>query len=87
MPTNLERVAEQVYSKWNENLIGCCEPTWAETDESFKVRFLESIIEMLKVIREPNDAQYNALCSTDKMWKELSSRTVWQIYIDTLIKD
>jgi len=87
MPTHLERIAEQVYNKWNENLIGCCEPTWAETDESFKLRFVESIVEMLKAIREPNQFQYDALCATGKMWKELSGYEVWTTYIDALVNN
>ena len=87
MPTYLEKAAEVAYSKFNENLIGCCEDRWQETDESFKLRLIESIEAVLKFLREPNEIQYNALCATNKTWKELSSREVWQIYIDALVNE
>lgn len=87
MPTPLEQAAEAAYNKFNDNLIGCCEPTWQETDESFKLRMVESIQAALMQLREPNKAQYNALVKTNKMWKELSSHDVWTIYIDTLVNE
>lgn len=86
MPTQLELAAEAAYNKFNENLIGCCEPTWKETDESFKLRMIESLVAALLYLREPSDKQYYSLCDTGKMWKELNSYAVWTIYIDALIK-
>lgn len=85
MPTPLELAAETAYNKFNENLIGCCEPTWQETDESFKLRMVESIQAALKYLREPNQIQYDALTNTGKSWKELRSYEVWTIYIDALV--
>lgn len=85
MPTHLELAAEVAYTKFNENLIGCCEPTWQETDESFKLRMVESLEAALKFLREPNQAQYNALCATGKSWRDQTSYGVWTTYIDALV--
>lgn len=87
MPTPLELAAEVAYNKFNENLIGCCEPTWQETDESFKLRMIESLAAALTFLKEPNEIQYDALCATGKMWKELSSKEVWVIYIGALLEN
>jgi len=86
MPTHLELAAKAAYEKFNEGL-ECCEPTWEETDESFKLRMVESLAAALKYLREPNEAQYNALCATGLSWKEQTSRGVWTTYIDTLVKN
>lgn len=87
MPTHLELAAEAAYNKFNENLIGCCEPTWQETDESFKLRMVESLAEALKFLRQPNQIQYDALINTGRAWKELSSYQVWTTYIDALVNE
>lgn len=36
-------------------------------------------------MREPTGEMYKALCATNKMWKELTSRDVWQTYIDSIL--
>jgi hypothetical protein len=41
---------------------------------------------VLLAAREPTESQYDALCATDKMWRDLDSKTVWQTYIDALLK-
>lgn len=40
----------------------------------------------IAAMREPTQAQYEALSATNKMWRELDSRTVWQIYIDAALQ-
>lgn len=40
----------------------------------------------IEAMREPTEAQYEALSATDKLWRELDSRTVWQTYIDAALK-
>lgn len=87
MSTHLELAAKAAYEKFNENLIGCCEPTWEETDESFKLRMVESLAAALLFLREPNAIQYDALCATGKSWREQTSHGVWTTYIDALVKN
>lgn len=41
----------------------------------------------IAAMREPNEAQYNALCATDKLWRDLNSYEVWTTYIDAVLKD
>lgn len=36
----------------------------------------------IRAMREPTDQQYESLSATDKLWRELDSKTVWQTYID-----
>lgn len=36
----------------------------------------------IRAMREPTQEQYDALCATDKMWRELNSEVVWKTYID-----
>lgn len=45
------------------------------------------VVELLTAMREPTEKQYNALCATDTMWRELNSLIVWQRYIDAVIND
>lgn len=87
MSKALELAAEAAYNKFNENLIGCCEPTWQETDKSFKLRMIESLVAALTFLREPSPEQYHALCATNKIWNELNSYQVWTIYIDALVNE
>jgi hypothetical protein len=87
MPTHIELAAKAAYEKFNENLIGCCEPTWEETDESFKLRMVESLVAALLFLREPVEIQYDALCATEKLWREQNSYGVWTTYIDALVKN
>lgn len=39
------------------------------------------------LMRNPSGWQYAALCATDKMWRELDSKTVWQTYIDAILNE
>jgi hypothetical protein len=87
MPTHLELAAKAAYEKFNENLIGCCEPSWEETDESFKLRMVESLAAALTFLREPSQIQHDALSATGKMWKNQTSYGVWTTYIDALVKN
>lgn len=87
MPTHLELAAKAAYEKFNENLIGCCEPTWEETDESFKLRMVESLAAALIFLRELNEVQTNALERTGVMYKDNSSYGIWTTYIDALVKN
>ncbi len=41
---------------------------------------------VLETIREPNDAQYEALARID-IWRNLNSQIVWQTYIDALLNE
>ena len=41
----------------------------------------------IKAMREPTQAQYDALCATNKIWSELDSLTVWRTYIDAVINE
>lgn len=38
-------------------------------------------------MREPTEAQYNALSATNKLWRELTSYDVWTTYIDTVVNN
>lgn len=38
----LEQVAKAAYEKFNENLIGCCEPSWEELSKDFKDRMIDA---------------------------------------------
>lgn len=40
----------------------------------------------ITAMREPTEAQYNALCATGKLWRELNSYEVWTTYIDEELK-
>lgn len=42
---------------------------------------------LLHAMREPTESQYDALCATDKMWREQTSETVWKTYIDALLTE
>lgn len=42
---------------------------------------------ILQAMRETTDGQYDALCATGKPWREQTSETVWQTYIDALLQD
>lgn len=55
--------------------------------DSDKHYWIASVRAVLTAMREPTQAQYDALCATDKMWRELDSKTVWQTYIDALLSD
>jgi hypothetical protein len=41
----------------------------------------------IEAMRVPTDAQYEALCATGKVWRELNSQTVWETYIDAAAKE
>lgn len=87
MPTQLELAAKAAYEKFNENQIGCCEVSWEETDESFKLDMIESISAALKYLREPKEVQTDALERTGKMYKDNSSYGIWTTYIDALLNE
>lgn len=40
---------------------------------------------VIKAMREPTETQYNALCATDLVWRELNSYKVWTTYIDAIL--
>ncbi len=40
----------------------------------------------IEAMRDPTEEQYEALCATGLMWKDQSSQTVWQTYIDAALK-
>lgn len=42
---------------------------------------------VLQAMREPAEVQYDALCATNKMWREQTSTTVWRTYIDALLDE
>lgn len=42
---------------------------------------------VLEVVREPNEAQYNALCATNKLWRDLSSFDVWRVFVDAILNE
>jgi hypothetical protein len=39
----------------------------------------------ISAMREATQEQYDALCATDKVWRDLDSKTVWQTYIDAAL--
>lgn len=48
-------------------------------------RCYEEIVKaVVMAMREPTQAQYDALCATNKVWRDLDSLTVWQTYIDAI---
>ena len=50
-----------------------------------KLRCREAARAAILAMREPNEAQYDALCATNLMWRELNSLKVWQTYIDAAL--
>lgn len=87
MPTHLELAAKAAYEKFNENLIGCCEDSWEATDESFKLRMIESVAAALQYLREPADVMTTALSNCGIMYKDNSSYGIWTTYIDAILSE
>lgn len=45
------------------------------------------IMAVVKAMRDPTQAQYDALCATNKVWRDLDSLTIWQTYVDAIVGD
>lgn len=41
----------------------------------------------IEAMREPTEAQYEALSATNLLWRQLDSRRVWQTYIDAALAE
>lgn len=50
----IERITRAAYEKFNENLIGCCEPPWDELPQSFKDRMMDAQRASVAAMREPS---------------------------------
>lgn len=50
-------------------------------------QFRENARAAILAIREPDETQYAAICATGKMWRDLNSCAVWQLYIDALLNE
>jgi hypothetical protein len=77
--TKLEEVARAILVKWSEPSTADC-----ETIEQIASLLARAAVEAL---REPSEAQYDALCASDKPWRMLTSRMVWTIYIDAILNE
>lgn len=77
MSEMIDRVAEAIYQSSFET------EEWAMTIGGAR----KAAIAAIEAMREPTEAQYNALCATNKVWRELDSLTVWQTYIDAAAKE
>lgn len=51
-------------------------------DHPLWVQYLPMARAVIRAMREPTRAQYDALCALDKQWGEFTSLVVWQTYID-----
>lgn len=65
-PRAIEAATQRAYEKFNENLIGCCEPTWSELTGDVKQRLRDSI-----------DAALTAALAVDGLalqgWQDIST--------------
>jgi hypothetical protein len=61
--------------------------TWDGLSEDERAPWHSTVRAVLAAMREPTQAQYDALCATDKLWREQTSETVWKTYIDALLAD
>lgn len=75
-----ERVARASFACWKMENSRVANFEDINPDElAFAERHARAII---RAMREPTEAQYDALCATNKVWRELNSYIVWQTYID-----
>ena len=75
----IERMAKDIAAEDGYN-------SWETAHEKTVKYYSDLARAAIKAMREPTQAQYDALCATNKIWSELDSLTVWQIYIDAVIK-
>lgn len=61
--------------------------TTAEIEYFNRVYAEACVRAILRAMREPAETQYDALCATDKMWREQTSEAVWKTYIDALLNE
>lgn len=50
-----------------------------------KIMMREAAKAAIEAMREPTEVQYEALCATGLMWRDLNSTKVWQTYIDAAL--
>jgi hypothetical protein len=74
-----------------ERLASVAEAVAGESDEGFRylprAEARKVVRAVLHAMREPAQTQYDALCATDKMWREQTSEAVWKTYIDALLNE
>lgn len=73
----LERVARAICSTYGDSEDACGKPAWT--------LWVEEARAAIESMREPSEAQYEALSATGMMWREMNSRFVWQTYIDATL--
>ncbi len=56
-------------------------------DTTVALRALVEACAAVQAMREPTEAQYDALAATDTMWRDLTSTMVWQTYIDAILNE
>lgn len=57
------------------------------SEMSALVRFDDARKAVLRDIKNPTESMLDAVSATGKMWRDLSSREVWQAMIDQAIKE
>lgn len=83
VPEMVERVARAL-AKVDLNAELSAESV-AEYVDAFWPNFIDAASAAIEEMREPIEAQRDALSATGKMWRELDSKTVWQTYIDAAL--
>ena len=82
----IEKGAKAAYEKYNEGLIGCCEPSWDELPEDFKDRLRETTKAFIAAIREPTNEMVEAAFGKSDL-EPHPFRTVWYDMIDVILKE
>lgn len=59
----------------------------AQQVESFWRAYVSDAKIAISAMREPTQEQYDALCATDKVWRDLTSEIVWKTYINAALKE
>lgn len=82
--TKLEEVARAMAALYDERLIEIPSPGYWDRHSEDWADLARAAVEAL---REPNEAQYEALSATDLAWRDLNSTKVWQTYIDAILNE
>lgn len=80
----VEKVAEAIYNKYMENLIGCCEPAWNELQPDHKERLIESARAGIEALRVPTDKMMQI---SNLPTSGFFNKDIWGRMIDEALKD
>jgi hypothetical protein len=84
--TQMTEMIERVAVSLIESMFAPHEVQSVLCDDDLMAKYREAARDAIKVMREPSQEQYDALCATNKIWTELSSYEVWTTYIDAASK-